>query len=300
MVGRMRVFVTGASGQLGSFLLDQLQDRHEVLGVDVVPSPFEAHRDVVEKGDVTDRVAMERLVAGADVVVHCAAQISVDWSNSHPTADMDINLGGTVSLLEAARKGKVRRFIFVSSAATYGDPVSLPIREDHPQNPLSFYGTSKLCSEAYVRTYGRLNGIEHAIVRPFNFYSTRADPKSSYSGVITRFVERAKEGRPLLIEGDGGQTRDFIHTSDVARMIVRLVESDVKNMTFNCGSGKETSILKLAETVINASGKDLGIEHVPPRRGDIRRSVADVSLATEKICFEARLGLDRGIAEFFT
>ncbi len=295
----MKVFVTGASGQLGSFLLDQLTDRHEVLGVDLVPPRFAEHRDLVERADVTDRAAMESLVAGCDVVVHCAAQISVDWSNLNPLGDMDVNLGGTTSVLEAARKAKAGKFIFISSAATYGDPIALPIREDHPQNPLSFYGTSKLCSEAYVRNYSALYGMGHAIVRPFNFYSNRADPSSSYSGVITKFVERAKQGKPLVIEGDGKQTRDFVHATDVARMIIRLVETNVTNMTFNCGSGKETSIERLAETVVKVSGKGSSIEHVPPRKGDIRRSVADVTLATEKMCFEARLPLEAGIASFF-
>lgn len=296
----MRVFVTGASGQLGSFLLDQLADRHDVLGVDLVPPRFEAHRDMVERADVTDRAKMERLVAGSDVVVHCAAQISVDWSNSNPLSDMDVNLGGTASVLEAARRAKARRFIFVSSAATYGDPVAVPIREDHPQNPLSFYGTSKLCSEKYVREYSQLYGIEHAIVRPFNFYSNRADPSSSYSGVITKFVGWAKRGESLIIEGDGDQTRDFIHASDVARMVIRLVESNVTNTTFNCGSGRETSILKLAEVVVGVSGGRSRIEHVPARRGDIKRSVADVSIAREQICFETRMGLEAGIATFFS
>jgi len=111
----MRVFVTGASGQLGSFLLDQLVDRHDVLGVDLVSPRFEAHRDLVERADITNRVEMERLVAGSDVVVHCAAQISVEWSNLNPLGDMDANLGGTASVLEAARKAKARRFIFISS-----------------------------------------------------------------------------------------------------------------------------------------------------------------------------------------
>ncbi|MDD1769473.1 MAG: NAD-dependent epimerase/dehydratase family protein [Methanomassiliicoccales archaeon] len=296
----MRVFVTGASGQLGSFLLDQLVDRHDVLGVDLVSPRFEAHRDLVERADITNRVEMERLVAGSDVVVHCAAQISVDWSNLNPLGDMDANLGGTASVLEAARKAKARRFIFISSAATYGDPIAIPVREDHPQNPLSFYGTSKVCSEQYVREYSRMFGMEHAIVRPFNFYSDRADPSSSYSGVMTKFVGWAKQGEPLVIEGDGGQTRDFIHASDVARMVVRLVESDATNMTFNCGSGKETSILKLAETVVKVSGGKSPIRHVEARRGDIRRSVADVNLARDKICFEARVGLETGIATFFS
>ncbi|MGD1061486.1 MAG: NAD-dependent epimerase/dehydratase family protein, partial [Methanomassiliicoccales archaeon] len=222
----MRVLVTGASGQLGSFLLDQLAERHEVLGVDLVPPRFEAHRDMVERGDVTNRAEMERLMTASEVVVHCAAQTSVDWSNSNPLSDMDANLGGTTSVLEAARRARARRVIFISSVATYGDPISVPIREDHPQKPLSFCGTSKLCSEAYVRTYSKMYGIEHAIVRPFNFYSNRTDPKSSHSSVITKFVGQVKAGKKLTIEGDGGQTRDFIHASDVARMIVLLVESN--------------------------------------------------------------------------
>jgi len=166
-------------------------------------------------------------------------------------------------------------------------------------NPKSPYGASKMSAEQYCRVFAETKSLPYVVVRPFNFYSPRADPKSPYSGVITKFVEWAKRGEPLLIEGDGEQTRDFIHASDVARMVLLATKSKASNLTLNCGSGKGTSVNKLARTVVKASGKKVDIKHTAPRVGDIRHSASDMSSAKRSLGFEAKVSLEQGIGAFF-
>jgi len=295
----MKMIVTGASGQLGSYLLDELLIKDEVVGIDLVPSRHASHASLVQKADIRDRPEMLRLMRGADVVVHCAAQVSVVNSINDPYFDLDVNVRGTLTLLDAASRAKVGKFIFISTAAVYGDPSSLPIGEDHPLNPKSPYGASKVAAEQYCKVFAATKKLPYAVVRPFNFYSPRADPTSPYSGVITKFVEWAKAGKPLLVEGDGLQTRDFISAVDVARMVVSLARSEVKNVTLNSGSGKQTTVNELAETVVRVSGGRSVIEHVADRVGDIKHSVSDIARAQRLLGFEPQTTLEKGIGMFF-
>ena len=288
----MRLLVTGSSGQVGSYLIEGLRD-HEVTGLDLRPGP----RTVT--GDVRDLDTVSELCAGADAVIHLAAQVSVERSLQDPLEDMNVNSTGTVNLLRAASEGGVELFLYVSTAAVYGDPQYLPVDEGHPTAPKSFYGVSKLSAEWYVRTFGRSKGLPYLIVRPFNLYSPRADPNSPYSGVITRFVERAKRGQPLMIEGDGEQTRDFVHVLDMVRMISLLLGSEVRDRTLNCASGRGTSINQLARAVAKVSPSEVGLERAPSRKGDIRHSVGDASRARELLGFSPTLSLEEGLSGFF-
>lgn len=291
--------MTGGSGQLGSYVLDELSGGHEVTSVDLIPPPIEEHLPLHLEGDIRDMDAMRKACRGKEAVIHLAAQVSVVKSTEDPLLDMDINVGGTLNMLRAAHADGVDLFIHISTAAVYGDPVNLPVNEGHPTNPKSFYGTSKLSAEYYVRAFKESFDLEYLVVRPFNLYSPRADPNSPYSGVITRFVENAKMGTPLTIEGDGEQTRDFIHAKDVARMISLSLESDVRNRTINCASGQGTSIKELAETVSSVSPKKVEVRHGPSRVGDIRHSVGDASWAKELLGFHPEISLREGLRGFF-
>jgi UDP-glucose 4-epimerase len=294
----MKLAITGASGQLGSYLMD-LAKGSDTVGIDLVSSPFPKHRSKIVKEDIRDLEAMRRVLKGCDSVVHCAAQVSVVASIKDPLNDLSHNVQGTISLLQAAVECKVRKFVYISSAAVYGDPMRVPIDESHPLNPKSPYGASKMSAEQYCRVFAETRGLPYVIVRPFNFYSPRADPRSPYSGVITKFVEWARHGEPLLVEGDGEQTRDFIHAEDVARMVLSAAESKAFNLTLNCGSGKGTSINELARTVVKASDKKVEIKHIAPRVGDIRHSVSNMTNSERALGFEAEVSLDLGIGEFF-
>lgn len=295
----MKIAVTGAAGQVGSHVMEELIPDHEVVGIDLKGPSIKEHAPLIRRADVRDPAAVATALEGVEAVIHLAAQISVPKSISDPLFDLDVNVKGTLSMLHASKNAGVRRFVFVSSAAVYGDPLRLPLEEEHPKNPLSFYGVSKVCGEEYVKAFGRTMGLEYAIVRPFNLYSVRADPSSPYSGVITKFVTRAKEGKDLLVEGDGLQTRDFAHVRDLARMISLILRSDAKDITLNCGSGRGTSVLELARTVQALSPQKVGIVHKEARLGDIRHSVADVTRAKELLKFETEIDLRDGLATFF-
>ncbi len=288
----MNILVTGASGQIGSYVLEELRGGHEVRGMDVAEQPYPHLRQCTRRMDIRSGEVKEAC-AGVDAIVHLAAQVSVEKSLEDPLYDCDINLTGTLNMLRAASDCSADLFLYVSSAAVYGNPRYLPVDEEHPTEPLSFYGASKMSAESYVRAFGDSLNLPYIIVRPFNVYSPRAAPDSPYSGVITRFVENARHGRPLVVEGDGEQTRDFVHAEDVARMISMSLESDVRNTALNCGTGKEVTVNRLASLVAQKAGVE--VVHGEPREGDIRRSVASVEKTEDLLGFSAKIALAEGL-----
>lgn len=294
----MRVLVTGNSGQLGSYLCELLMRRHEVVGLDVRLQPYAVLKQCSVLGDIRQPEDVRRSLRGVDAVVHSAAQVSVDKSVEDPVTDASINVLGTVNVLHESAKAGVRKFIYISSAAIFGRPRYIPIDEDHPTHPMSNYGVSKLAGEKYVLAYADMSRMEVVSVRPFNFYSVRADPQSPYSGVITKFVSRLREGLPPIIEGDGRQTRDFIHARDVAEMISLVLERDgLGGQVLNCGTGVSTSVLELARKAIEISGREVEPQFAPPRVGDIRDSLCDVRRSMDLLGFKARVSLEQGLAE---
>jgi UDP-glucose 4-epimerase len=294
----MKVLVTGSSGQLGSYLVEAFAEDCDVVGLDIRKPAWPMPKGVRSvTGDAGDyRLAMD-LCRGADLVVHAAAQVSVERSVSDPVFDARENILATVNMLEAATKAMVPHFIYVSSAAIYGTPVKVPVAEGHPAAPLSPYGVSKLAGERYAFAFQSTYGLGVTSVRPFNIYSPRQDPASPYSGVITRFVAAVGEGSPVLIQGDGRQTRDFVHASDVARM-VRLCAGNQQSRgkAFNCGTGKGTTVNALAKAVSRLKGREVEIRHSEPRRGDIRHSRADISLAGKVLGYRPSVSLKEGLA----
>ena len=295
----MRIAVTGTSGQVGSYLLEHLMKKHDVLGLDNRPCPYPQ----IEKRTKIVDVAIEKDLSGylkdADWVIHCAAQVSVERSMKDPIFDANNNVLGTLNMLWNSFLHEAGHFVYISSAAVFGNPQRAPIDEDHPTTPMSPYGASKLCGEKYVQTFAAGYGLSTVIVRPFNIYSDRADPASPYSGVITKFVGWAKKGEPLLIEGDGEQTRDFVHISDVIRMIDLVIKkaSVSAGRMFNCGSGKACSINQLAEIISDLSGNRSEIKHIASRQGDIRHSCADITLAKEILDYAPQKDLKKGLSE---
>jgi UDP-glucose 4-epimerase len=293
-----KVLVTGSSGQLGSFLCELLAGDGNVAGLDIRPQPHDRLKGISLVGDITKPVDVREALVGVGAVVHCAAQVSVEKSLQDPLSDSRTNVLGTVNLLHESVQAGVGRFIYVSSAAVYGPPKRIPIDEDHPTHPMSNYGASKLSGEKYALSYAKTSSMEVMAVRPFNFYSPRADPDSPYSGVITKFVNRLKAGKPPIIEGDGKQTRDFIHARDVAEMLVLVLrKKGISGEVFNCGSGISTSILDLANRAIAVSGHVLKPEFTAPRIGDIRDSVSNSAKAARLLGFKPKITLDDGLAE---
>jgi UDP-glucose 4-epimerase len=294
----MKVLVTGTAGQLGSYVAELLLGRHEVSGLDIRQCPYRGVKGISRKGDIRDVMDVRKAVRGADAVVHCAAQVSVEKSTEDPLTDAETNVLGTIILLDESAKAGVGKFVYVASAAVYGNPRYQPIDEHHPTHPMSNYGASKLAGEKFALAFAQTTDMDAVSVRPFNFYSPRADPKSPYSGVITKFVSRVRTGKSPIIEGDGKQTRDFIHALDVADMIkLVLTKKGVSGEAINCGCGSSTSILSLAKTTISVSGRKLKPEFTRARVGDIRHSLADTTKARELLGFKPKIELEDGLAE---
>ncbi len=294
-----KVLLTGGLGQVGSYLCEELVRRGYVVTIlDNLSSgsnPYPPEANFV-KGDIRDVGLAGILAKSVDAVIHCAAQIFVARSMEDPIFDAENNVMGTLSLLNASRKAGVKRFVYFSSAATYGNPVRLPINESHPQEPLSPYGASKLSGEKYALMFYRAYGLPVASIRPFNIYSPRQDPSNPYSGVISRFIDRVSVGKPPIIYGDGSATRDFVSVHDVVDMVILLLEKDeAVGKAFNCGTGKATRIDGLARMVISLYGKDMEPEYQPERPGDIKDSYADISLAKKELGYAPKVSLEEGL-----
>ncbi len=286
----MRVLVTGGAGFLGSHLCRKLKALgHEVVVLDNLSTGKEENvPDEVELvvGDTRNPKDVLRASHDVDAVFHLAAKVSVPESFQKPGEYFDVNVTGTVNVLEA-NKGKP--IVFVSSAAVYGTPQQVPTPESHPLNPENPYGLTKILGEKACEYYRRYSKI--AIARPFNIYGPGQDPGNPYSGVITKFITLAREGKPLKIYGDGNQTRDFVYVEDVADALAKMLG---RNHTFNIGTGKETSINQLAETIKSVLGSASPVIHVDPVPGDVPRSAADTTLSLQlgwrpKTCLEEGL-----------
>jgi UDP-glucose 4-epimerase len=303
--GCLKILVTGGAGFIGSHTVDRvLAEGFEVIVLDSLRSGKlenischvgkENFRFV--KGDVRDAGLVRDLVSHVDGVAHLAALVSVPESLRDPALTFDINVNGTLNLLKASADCGVKRFIYASSCAVYGNIEKLPIKEDFPAKPESPYGVSKLTAENYARKYFEDYGLETVCLRYFNVYGPR-QAYNDYSGVITQFLHRIRQDLPLVIFGDGKQTRDFVYVEDVAEAnVLALKCGKAAGEVFNIGTGVATSINQLAETLLEIMNKRNGkILHDKARKGDIRHSVADISKAKEKLGYNPKVPLRNGL-----
>jgi UDP-glucose 4-epimerase len=292
--------VTGGCGFIGSHLGRALAAAgHRVRILDDLSAgrralaPAEAE---IRVGSVADPDAVAAAMDGADGCFHLAAIASVtrsveDWSGSHA-----VNLGGTIRIFEAAGRGGIP-VVYASSAAVYGEPVRLPLAEDAPLAPLSPYGADKLGCELHARAGGRSRGLRSFGLRFFNVFGADQDPGSPYSGVISRFADLVQAGRAIMVLGDGEQSRDFVHVSDVVRHLVAAMtlataEAPVRNVC----RGVATTVNQLAEALMMAAGRRVPVAHGPARAGDIRHSVGSPAAAAACFGFRAEVDLAAGLA----
>lgn len=292
------VLVTGGAGFIGGYLVDALIDDNDVRVLDngrtgdLASVPEEA--ELVE-GDVRDADAVDRAAEGVDVVFHEAAVISVAESVEKPVESNDVNLSGTLTVLEAARREDAR-FVFASSAAVYGRPEHVPVVEDDPTEPLSPYGLQKLASDRYARMYADLYGLEVVPLRYFNVYGP-GQTGGDYAGVITAFLDRLRAGKPPVIHGDGSQTRDFVHVSDIVRANLLAATTDATGEAYNVATGEAITVRELADLLVDVTGVDVEPEHGPEREGDIDESRADVSKARDRLGYEPETTLRAGLTD---
>ncbi len=294
------VLVTGGAGFIGSHLAERLAERNAVTVFDSLTSgsrdrvPAEA--ELIE-ADLRDRDRIDAAMAASDRVFHLAAMVDVARSVEAPLDSHGVNVEGTLTVFEAARRHDVP-VIVASSAAIYGRPSELPIPEEHPSRPLSPYGLDKLAVDQYARLYHDLYGLPVTALRYFNVYGP-GQTGGDYAGVIATFLEQAAGGGPLTVEGDGTQTRDFVHVSDVVRANLLAADADVGGQAINVGTGEETSIRELAETIRELTDGRPEIVHVDPRPGDIDRSVADLARAEAELRYRPDVDLPTGLESMF-
>jgi UDP-glucose 4-epimerase len=301
--------VTGGAGFIGSHTVDRLMERGlRVVVLDDFRTGKRANLarwasspmlDIVTC-DVSQGIfaALAPLTAKygpVERIVHLAAQVSVVASVANPLTDMQVNYGGTCHVLEYARAMGVKKVVFASSAAVYGDVTEMPVGEDTPTQPMSPYGINKLASEHALDYYASVHGVPCTALRFFNVYGPRQDPSSPYSGVISIFADRAKAGRTLTIFGDGSQTRDFVYVGDVVRAIVAAASDGNSRLIANVGTGGETSVLELARAVNELCGNRSTIEHAPPRAGEILKSRARVDRLRDQLGVVAQTKLHDGL-----
>ena len=299
----MKALVTGGSGFIGSNLVKQLlADGHQVIVLDNLSSGYRSNISIFPdvhfiEGDIRDESAVAEAVKGAEVVFHLAASVGNKRSIDHPLLDADINVMGTLKVLEAARNAGVRKIVASSSAGIFGELKTIPIKEDHPVEPDTPYGSSKLCMEKECLAYAKLYNIEAVCLRYFNVYgqNQRFD---AYGNVIPIFAFQMLRGETLTIFGDGEQTRDFINVRDVVQANIKAAMARGVSGAFNTGSGDRISINALVELIRQTSGLIPMVEHGAPRPGDVRHSLADISAARDAFGFKPVVQLEEGLTEY--
>ncbi|TET51457.1 MAG: NAD-dependent epimerase/dehydratase family protein [Anaerolineales bacterium] len=296
----MRFLVTGGGGFLGAALVNRLiKDGHQVRVIDDLSAGDPARLDeavLFTRGDVADRPKLWTLLQDVDCVYHLAARVSVSESIHYPREYNEVNVGGTVSVMEAMRDAGVRRVVFASSGAVYGEQASQPVREDQTPNPQSPYAVSKLAAEYYVRTIGALWGLETVILRIFNTYGPGQNLPPSHPPAVPRFLQQALSGGSLVVFGGGAQTRDFIYLADVIEALVSAATaSDVDRRIINVGSGRKTTVNDLVSLVEKVVGRDVDVIHSPAESGGVSRLQADIELVQRLLGFEPRVGLEEGL-----
>ena len=300
----LKVLVTGGAGFIGSHMVDRLvNDGYDVRIFDNlstgrlenIQSLLNAGKVDFIKGDIRDIPLVTKSVDDVDVIIHFAAVTSVPFSVANPDLTFDVNLLGTLNLIRASVYSDVDRFVFVSSCAVCGDPKSLPVREEYQTHPISPYAESKLVAERYCLGFQERQLLRSVVLRFFNVYGPRQG-MNDYSGVITRFIERVRQREPLMIYGDGSQTRDFVNVHDIVEAVLASMESSAaEGEVFNIGSGKFTSINELAKAILELAGVDLEIRHEKSRAGDIKDSYAGISKAKKFIGYEPKVSLKEGL-----
>lgn len=297
----MHALITGGAGFIGSHTAKLLLAQgHHVTVLDNLSSgrrenlPQHPHLRLVV-GDIADPTTVADAIEGADRVLHLAAQVSVAASVEDPIRSCRDNLLGFITVLDCARRAGVRRVVYASSAAVYGQPVELPLSEASPTAPASPYGLEKLVNDQYAALYRELHGLSSLGMRYFNVYGPGQDPKSPYSGVISVFVDRLGNERPLTVHGDGLQTRDFVYVGDVAAANLAALSGTAEGV-LNVGTGSSCTLLELIATLGRVTGTTPQLSHAPAREGDIRHSAMSTARLGQALGAVPSTPLERGLS----
>jgi len=300
----MHYVITGGAGFIGSHLADELIKSSDVTIIDNLSTGRVENikhligrpNVIFVRGSITDRRVLREAIPGADGIFHQAAIPSVPKSIEDPLATHEAGITGTLNVLLAAREFEVKKVVYASSSAVYGDTPTLPKREDMASTPLSPYAVTKLCGEYYCKVFSDIYDLPTISLRYFNVYGPRQDPTSDYAAVIPKFITSLLTREPPMIFGDGEQTRDFTYVKDVVDANIRAMESKMRG-TYNIAYGEQITINNLATILSDLTEVDVYPIHEPPRPGDIRHSLADISAAKRAFGYEPKYDLRRGLTE---
>lgn len=303
----MRYVVTGGAGFIGSNTVEELVRRgHSVVVLDDLSSGKEDNLAELRtkitfiKGSIGDIEVVRKAMHEAEFVLHLAARTSVPRSVKDPIETNRINIDGALNVLVAARDAKVKRVVFAASSSAYGETPTLPKVETMPPEPISPYGVTKFVGELYAQTFGRCYGMENVSLRYFNIFGPRQDPSSPYSGVLAKFCTAYLEESQPVIFGDGEQTRDFTYVENAVQANLLACEApNVSGKVFNIGTGARFSLNQTVELLSKISGKQLQVKYDPPRDGDIRDSLADITLARQFLGYHPQVGFEEGLGRTF-
>jgi nucleoside-diphosphate-sugar epimerase len=306
-MSKVRYLVTGGAGFIGSNLVAALTAAGERVRVldNLVTGRWEhldgiAEQSLIERleGDIRDAAAVARAAEGVEVIFHQAALGSVPRSVDTPIESDEVNTGGTVTVLDVARRQGVRRVLFAASSAAYGETPALPKREDMAPMPMSPYAVTKLAAEHYLKVFADIYGLETINLRYFNVFGPNQTPDGAYAAAIPRFIEAALAGRPITIFGDGEQTRDFCYIDNTVRANLLAASSPKKlaGEVVNIAGGRRIGLNDLCREIGRVMGHDVVVEHVAPRAGDIRHSLADVGAARALLGYEPLVRWEDGLA----
>ena len=297
-----KVIVTGGAGFIGSHLTEALVKRgYQAIIIDDLSTGkreniYHLKKDIeFIKGSITDLPLLKKSFKGIDYVFHMAAMASVPKSVANPLASHDVNNTGTLNVLQAAAQNGVKKMVFMSSAAIYGDIPTLPLKEDMPPRPKSPYAVDKLSAEYYCEVFRNVYNFPSVCLRCFNIYGPRQDPASEYAAAIPKFIQLAVDGRPVVIFGDGEQTRDYVYVKDIIEANLLALKSNAGGV-YNISGGQSIKINDLAALIIRLTGNKSQIIHDKPRAGDIMYSLADISRAGT-FGWKPAYGMEEGLAE---
>ncbi|MDD5038129.1 MAG: SDR family oxidoreductase [Dehalococcoidales bacterium] len=295
------ILVTGGAGFIGSHIVDRLSSSNKVTVLDNLfsglLSNLERSKDRITfiKGDTRDKDQLKEIVSQVDYVFHLAAHVGNIRSIKDPYFDMDVNIRGTLNLMEACRGSHIKRIVYSSSGAIFGEAKYLPIDEEHPLNPESPYAVSKLAAEKYCFAYHKVHCIPFAALRYFNVYGPRQDT-SEYANAISIFFRKIRDGQPLTVFGDGKQTRDFVFVEDVASAnILAAIQPAAEGQIFNIATGQENSVEQLITIMNRVSGRESQVIHAAARAGEVKYSYATIEKAKKLLGYSPTTTLEEGL-----
>jgi len=295
------ILVTGGGGFIGSNLVDRLSSENKVIVLDNLSSGslanLEKSKDRITfvKGDILDKGLLKDIVAEVEFVFHLAANVGNIKSIEDPGFDMEVNIKGTLNLLEACLNSNIKRLVYSSSGAIFGEAKYLPVDEDHPLNPESPYGASKLAAEKYCFAFHKVHGLPTTALRYFNAYGPR-QRSSAYPNVIAIFFDRIREGKPLTIFGDGKQTRDFVFVEDIVKAnILAATQPAAVGEIFNIATGQESEVNQLVSIINQISGQQHKVVYADSRAGEVRHSRGNIDKARKLLGYSPKTNLQEGL-----